>query len=183
MLGYSGAEHSAAIAATGNIGYWDEMLRWGLDWLIKAHPDPNTLYVQVGDGDVDNNYWVSRRRTCNDDVPDTVLDELVQGGDLTIPTPRPSFSVSRSNPGTDVTAGAASAFAAGAIFYAQVVKDTVYAETLLSHALSLYYLAESASRRLYQASVPAVKEWYASTDYSVSYLHAHYNSCSIRDSC
>lgn len=26
------------------------MLRWGLDWLIKAHPEENTLVVQVGDG-------------------------------------------------------------------------------------------------------------------------------------
>lgn len=27
--------------------YLDEMVRWGMDWLIKAHPDNNTLYVQV----------------------------------------------------------------------------------------------------------------------------------------
>jgi len=23
------------------------MVRWGMDWLIKAHPNNNTLYVQV----------------------------------------------------------------------------------------------------------------------------------------
>lgn len=27
--------------------YLDEMVRWGMDWLIKAHSDNNTLYVQV----------------------------------------------------------------------------------------------------------------------------------------
>jgi endoglucanase len=48
--------------------YLDDMLRWSLDWLIKvglrdhchltlieynicqAHPQPNTLFVQVADG-------------------------------------------------------------------------------------------------------------------------------------
>lgn len=40
------------------MGYWDETLRWGLDWMMKAHPSADVLYVQVGDGKVDNNYWV-----------------------------------------------------------------------------------------------------------------------------
>lgn len=37
--------------------YLDSMLRWGLDWLIKAHPSDNVLYVQVGDVNLDNDYW------------------------------------------------------------------------------------------------------------------------------
>jgi len=94
----------------------------------------------------------------------------LQGGDLTIPTPRPSFYVNRSQPGTDVAAGTAGAFAAGAIFYSTVIGDQDYAEKLLDHALSLYYFAESAPRTLYQKSVPAVKDWYASSDYVVSNL-------------
>jgi len=89
-----------------------------------------------------------------------------QGPDTTIPTPRPSFFVDSNKPGTDVAAGSAGAFAAGAIFYATITGDTAYAKKLLSHALSLYYFAESAPPTLYQKSVPAVKEWYASSDYS-----------------
>lgn len=42
------------------MGYWDETLRWGLDWMMKAHPSADVLYVQVGDGKVDNNYWVRK---------------------------------------------------------------------------------------------------------------------------
>lgn len=38
----------------------------------KAHPDDNTLIVQVGDANVDNNYW---------------------GGDQDIPRPRPSYQI------------------------------------------------------------------------------------------
>lgn len=33
------------------------MIKWGTDWVIQAHPDANTFYVQVGDGNIDNNYW------------------------------------------------------------------------------------------------------------------------------
>lgn len=93
---------------------------------------------------------------------------LNQGGDKTIPTPRPSFFISGDKPGTDVAAGSAAAFAASAIFYWSTIGDQQYAKTLLQHALSLYYFAESAPKTLYQKSVPAVKEWYASSDYSVS---------------
>lgn len=39
---------------------------------IQAHPDPHTLYVQIGDADLDNAYW---------------------GGDRGIPTPRTSYSI------------------------------------------------------------------------------------------
>ena len=34
----------------GHTPYLDSTLRWGLDWLIRAHPNSDTLYVQVGDG-------------------------------------------------------------------------------------------------------------------------------------
>lgn len=30
------------------------IVRWGLNWLIKAHPEPSTLYVQVGNSTLDN---------------------------------------------------------------------------------------------------------------------------------
>lgn len=61
--------HSLALIAWGGIEWYDgyaranqtsqlhDTLRWGTDWLMKAHPDANTLYVQVGSGNVDNNYW------------------------------------------------------------------------------------------------------------------------------
>jgi endoglucanase len=52
--------------------YLDSMLRWGLDWLIKAHPNDNTLYVLVANPHVDDDYW---------------------GGDQNIPTPRTSYKI------------------------------------------------------------------------------------------
>jgi hypothetical protein len=28
-------------------GYLKDMVKWGMDWLIQAHPQPNVFYVQV----------------------------------------------------------------------------------------------------------------------------------------
>ncbi|KAI8599372.1 Six-hairpin glycosidase-like protein [Dissophora ornata] len=127
--------------------YLDQMVRWGTDWLIKAHPNDNTLYVQVGIAEVDNNYW---------------------GPDTSIPNPRPVFFVSDTKPGTDVMADAAAAFASCSIMYRDKLHDATYAATLQTHAEVLYKLAETSTpQQVYQKVVPAASCCYPST----SYLH------------
>ncbi|KAF8639857.1 hypothetical protein AX17_001112 [Amanita inopinata Kibby_2008] len=134
--------------------YLDDMLRWGLDWLIKAHPNDATLYVLVGSNDV---YW---------------------GGDKNIPEPRPAYQINDTYPGTDAAAGASAAFAACSNLYANrlfnpsiyssaTLQNSSYAQTLLTHAQSLYKFATGASagQRTYQTSVPAVKSSYGSSSF------------------
>ena len=41
IVGYDSSNQTA---------YLDDMLRWGLDWLIKALPSDNVLFVQIADG-------------------------------------------------------------------------------------------------------------------------------------
>ncbi|KAF9212176.1 hypothetical protein BGZ59_007140 [Podila verticillata] len=126
--------------------YLDEMVRWGMDWLIKAHPNNNTLYVQIGIDEVDNTYW---------------------GPDTGIPTPRPSFFVSNTKPGTDVMADAAAAFAACSALYRDKLHDTTYATTLATHATDLFRLAETAlPHQVYQTVVPAASCCYPSAGYN-----------------
>ncbi|KAF9900387.1 hypothetical protein EC991_007427 [Linnemannia zychae] len=123
----------------------DQTVRWGLDWLIKAHPNNNTLYVQVGVSEVDNNYW---------------------GPDTGIPTPRPSFFVSNLKPGTDVMADAAVAFLSCSVLYREKLHDSEYADTLQRHGESLFTLAETAlPQQTYQTVVPAASCCYASTGF------------------
>ncbi|KAG0230755.1 hypothetical protein BGX31_005732, partial [Mortierella sp. GBA43] len=123
----------------------DKMVRWGMDWLIKAHPNNNTLWVQVGSGDVDNNYW---------------------GPDTNIPKPRPSYAVTNTRPGTDAVADAAAAFAACGMLYRDKFNDTAYSTTLQTHADSLYRMAETAlPQQVYQVAVPAVSCCYASSGF------------------
>ncbi|KAF9362150.1 hypothetical protein BGX26_000038 [Mortierella sp. AD094] len=123
--------------------YLDQMVRWGMDWLIKAHPDNHTLFAQVGISSVDNNYW---------------------GPDTNVPLPRPSYQVNITNPGTDAMADAAAAFASCAVLYRDKLNDTAYYNTLQSHATSLFNLAETATpQQVYSNVIPA--DAYASSGF------------------
>ncbi|KAF8450355.1 glycoside hydrolase family 9 protein [Boletus edulis BED1] len=135
--------------------YLDAMLRWGLDWLIKAHPTNNTLFVQISDANLDNNYW---------------------GGDQTIPGPRKSYQINSTSPGTDAAAGAAAAFAACSNLYQNhifsdsysgpaTLQNSTYASLLLQHARALYTFATSAEKTEYQNSVPEVGDAYSSSGF------------------
>ncbi|KAG0063182.1 hypothetical protein BGZ89_010082 [Linnemannia elongata] len=142
---YGGIDFFEGYALAGKTHHLDQMVRWGTDWLIKAHPNNNTLYVQVGVSEVDNNYW---------------------GPDTGIPTPRPSFFVSNLKPGTDVMADAAAAFASCSVLYREKFKDLEYAGVLQGHAEALFSVAETAlPQQTYQTVVPAANCCYASTGY------------------
>ncbi|KAF9406137.1 hypothetical protein BGZ94_003228 [Podila epigama] len=142
---WGGIEFFEGYKLADEVKYLDQMVRWGMDWLIKAHPNNDTLFVQVGTDTVDNNYW---------------------GPDITIPMPRPSFFVSRTKPGTDVTADAAAAFASCSILYRDKLNDTAYATILQTHATALFQLAETAQpQQVYQIAVPAASCCYQSSGY------------------
>ncbi|PPQ99044.1 hypothetical protein CVT24_003604 [Panaeolus cyanescens] len=138
--------------------YLDDTLRWGLDWLIKAHPNATTLYVLIPNADKDNTYW---------------------GGDRSIPSPRPLYAITSNAPGTDAAAGAAAAFAACSNLYGgrsfdsssysgpASLRNDSYSDTLLAHAKDLYTFAANGTngRKTYQTSVPQVAASYASSGY------------------
>ncbi|KIP09220.1 glycoside hydrolase family 9 protein [Phlebiopsis gigantea 11061_1 CR5-6] len=136
--------------------YLDDMLRWSLDWLMKAHPSSDVLYVQIGDADLDNAYW---------------------GGDQGIPTPRTSYQINSTSPGTDAAAQAAAAFAACSALYnsrtlssagTSSIANSSYATALLQHAQQLYAFATNSSipQITYQTSVPSAGQAYASSGYA-----------------
>lgn len=114
--------------------------------------------MQVSSADVDDAYW---------------------GGDLDIPTPRPSYQINDTHPGTDAAAGASAAFSACSNLYSKrtfdgpyqppaTLNDTAYAEKLLTHAKDLYLFAINAKggMKTYQKSVPAVADSYGSSSYT-----------------
>ena len=160
-IAWSALSFGSAYARTSQDAYLDSTLRWGLDWLSKAHSDENTLWVLVGNPTVDDQYW---------------------GGDLNIPGPRPSYSITRQNPGTDAFASCAAAFAASAFLYSDAslptstsgaqlggvpsIRNRTYSEALLRHAESLWDLAiNSSPRQLYSTAQPVAGQSYPSSDY------------------
>jgi hypothetical protein len=119
MLSWVVVEHGARLAAAGELGHTLEAVRWGADYLARAHAAPDTLYVQVGDGDSDHKCW-----------------ERPEDMD----TPRNSYMVNPSNPGSDVAAETAAALAAAAVVFSTPAPggDRQYASTLLTHAKQVH---------------------------------------------
>lgn len=135
-------------------------MRWGYDWLIKAHPSDDVLFVQVASTEIDNNYW---------------------GGDQGIATPRPAYPVNASHPGTDVWASTSAAFSIAALLYSNAtysphsssaqpsnpsLSNTTYSALLLDHAQRLYRVANTTTKRSFADSVPEATASYGSSGYA-----------------
>jgi endoglucanase len=118
MLAWGALEEPAAYQRSGQLAPLKANLRWGMDWLIKAHPQPQVLYGQVGNGNADHQWW---------------------GPAEVMPMARPSYKIDASCPGSDLAGESAAAMAASSLVFAD---DPAYASTLLTHAKQLYTFAD-----------------------------------------
>lgn len=91
-------------------------IKWGTDYFMKAHPQPNILYGEVGDPDSDHSCW---------ERPE----------DMT--TPRNSYRIDEQHPGSDLAAETAAALAAASIAFRQI--DPTYASKMLTHATQVRF--------------------------------------------
>ncbi|KAJ8764797.1 hypothetical protein K2173_010262 [Erythroxylum novogranatense] len=95
-------------------------IRWSTDYLIKASTaTPGTLYVQVGDPNIDHRCW-----------------ERPEDMD----TPRNVYKVTTQKPGSDVAAETAAALAAASIVFKD--SDPTYSTTLLHTAMTVFDFAD-----------------------------------------
>ncbi|WNI16839.1 glycoside hydrolase family 9 protein [Actinacidiphila sp. ITFR-21] len=138
MLGWGGLDEAPGYADSGQSAYLLRNLRWGDDWLLKAHPSPNVLYGQVGDGGSDHAFW---------------------GPPEVNPSPRPSFKIDASCPGSDLAGEAAAALASSSIIF--TASDPAYAATLLTNAKQLYTFADTY-RGTYDQCITAAQGYYNS---------------------
>jgi hypothetical protein len=118
MLAWGALEEPAAYQRSGQLAPLKANLRWGMDWLIKAHPQPQVLYGQVGNGNADHQWW---------------------GPAEVMPMARPSYKIDANCPGSDLAGESAAAMAASSLVFAD---DPAYASTLLTHAKQLYTFAD-----------------------------------------
>lgn len=138
VLAWSGIEYKDGFSRSGQWTQHLETIRWGTDWLIKAHAAPNELYAQVGEGELDHAYW---------------------GAPEQMSMPRRSFKITRELPGSDLAGEAAAALSAAAIVFRE--KDPAYSTRLLEHARQLFAFAIQFQGR-YSDSVPAAQPFYKS---------------------
>lgn len=125
FLAFGGVEYAEAYK---KIGQWDELqrnLRFVADYFIKAHPEPELFYGQVGSGGIDHSWW----------GPVEVIHEVQQA------SRRPAYALSPQCPGSDLAGETAAALAAISMVFSD--DDPEYRDTLLRHARELYDFATS----------------------------------------
>ncbi|KAG0453085.1 hypothetical protein HPP92_025749 [Vanilla planifolia] len=138
MLSWSLIKFEEEIAAANQLGNTLDAIRWGTDYFLKAHRQPNVLWAQVGDGDTDHYCWE-------------------RAEDMT--TPRTAFKVDTEHPGSDVAGETAAALAAASIGFRPF--NSSYSNLLLLHAKQLFAFADMF-RGKYDDSITVVREYYPS---------------------
>ncbi|XP_010928421.1 endoglucanase 11 isoform X2 [Elaeis guineensis] len=138
MLSWSVMEYSEELAAAGEIGHALDAIKWGTDYFIKAHTDPNVLWTQVGDGDTDHYCWQRPE-------------------DMT--TSRQAYKIDAQNPGSEVAGETAAAMAAASIVFR--ISNPHYSHLLLHHAQQLFAFGNKYRGR-YDRSVGVAKNYYPS---------------------
>ena len=115
-LGWAYYEFKDTFVAKGQDEYMLNILKHFCDYFMKCFPNKTTFYYQVGDGDVDHQYWgPPELQTYN----------------------RPAYyTATPSNPGSDVAGDAAAALALMYLNYKD--RDSVYADKCLTYAKDLY---------------------------------------------
>ena len=120
MLGWSVYEDREAYEQSGQLEYILGDIKWVSDYLIKCHPEDEVFYYQVGDGNADHSWW----------GPAEVMSMN-----------RPSYKVTKDNPGSCVVGEAAAELAIASIVFKD--SDPDYSKLCLDHAKSLYAFADS----------------------------------------
>ncbi|WVZ11563.1 hypothetical protein V8G54_016093 [Vigna mungo] len=148
LLSWAAVEYENEISSVNQLGYLQSAIRWGADFILRAHTSPTTLYTQalnhflrsklvyiskpkhVGDGNADHNCW-----------------ERPEDMD----TPRTLYKIDANSPGTEAAAESAAALSAASIVFRKI--DAKYSSTLLSHSKSLFDFADK-NRGSYSGSCP-----------------------------
>ncbi|TXG62443.1 hypothetical protein EZV62_009437 [Acer yangbiense] len=148
MLSWSTIEFRSQLEAKKELSNALDAIKWGTDYFIKAHPQPDVLYGEVGDGDSDHACWQRPE-------------------DMT--TPRTTFKIDDQNPGSDLAAETAAALAAASVAFRP--SDTKYAHELVVHAKQLFDFAHNHAG-IYQNSIPVAGKFYSSSGYEDELLWA-----------
>ncbi|XP_066912786.1 uncharacterized protein [Clytia hemisphaerica] len=137
-LAWGMLEFKKGYTSSGQYEYGLKAIKWGTDYFIKCHPEPNKFYGQVGDGDMDHKYWGRPE-------------------DMTMN--RPTYFIDETRPGSELAGETAAALAASLMVFRTT--DFNYSEELLRHAEELFSFAMKY-RGNYSHSIPKAAPFYKS---------------------
>ncbi|XP_042512490.1 endoglucanase 5 [Macadamia integrifolia] len=138
LLAWGAIDFRHEIAAANQLGNTLDVIKWGTDYFIKAHTQPNVLWAQVGDGYSDHYCW---------ERPE----------DMT--TSRTAYKVDAQHPGSDIAGETAAALAAASLAFK--LYNSTYSSLLLSHAKQLFSFADNFRGR-YDDSISSARDFYPS---------------------
>jgi len=150
LLSWGVAQYQAAYAFSGQLDEALATIRWGTDWLLKAHETSgNTgaletvrFWGQVGRSDTDHKSWVDDQR---------------------ISTLRPAYYIDPTKPGSDMAAEAAATLASSSIIFRST--DAAYADRLLDNAKALFRFAYQY-QGVYSNAIPDSASTYGSKNFN-----------------
>ncbi|KAL3502230.1 hypothetical protein ACH5RR_036679 [Cinchona calisaya] len=148
MLSWGAIEYRNEIVHLNQMGNTLAAIKWGTDYFIKAHTQPNVLWGQVGDGNSDHYCWE-------------------RAEDMT--TPRTGYMLDPEHPGSDLVGETAAALAAASLAFKPY--NSSYSSLLLVHAKQLFSFADTF-RGIYDDSIQCARQFYASSGYSDELLWA-----------
>ncbi|KAK6148446.1 hypothetical protein DH2020_019358 [Rehmannia glutinosa] len=148
MLSWGAVDFKSELVSLNQMGHTLEAIKWGTDYFMKAHPQPNVLWGQVGDGASDHYCWE-------------------RAEDMT--TPRTAYKLDPEHPGSDLAGETAAALAAASLAFKPY--DSTYSNLLLVHAKQLFSFA-NRFRGFYDDSIGSAKQFYTSSGYSDELLWA-----------
>lgn len=138
MMSWSIIEYGKQMARSGELTNAMDAVKWGTDYFIKAHPEPNVLYAEVGDGNSDHYCWQRPE-------------------DMT--TDRHAYKIDQEHPGSDLAGETAAAMAAASIVFRR--HNPTYSRLLLKHAYQLFDFADKY-RGKYSSSLSVARKYYPS---------------------
>ncbi|KAF9624034.1 hypothetical protein IFM89_007732 [Coptis chinensis] len=139
MLSWGAIDFRKQIADSNQLGHVLDAIRWGTDYFLKAHTQPNVLWGQVGNGNSDHYCWE-------------------RAEDMT--TSRTAYKLDPAHPGSDLAGETSAALAAASLAFKAY--NSSYSKLLLVHAEQLFSFADRF-RGKYDKSIPSAQQFYAST--------------------
>ena len=146
-LAWGGIEYYDAYQASGQIEHLSQNIKWATDYLLNSFANDNpgeyVLYGQVGNGELDHNWWGSL---------EVVHYEME----------RPAYKIDTSCPGSDLAGETAAALASSSILFRNN-GDGEYADLLVQKAERLYDFA-STYRGKYSDCLQEANPFYTSVN-------------------
>ncbi|KAF2358942.1 Glycoside hydrolase family 9, partial [Trinorchestia longiramus] len=124
--------------AAGQVEHVETAIRWTVDYFLKCHSEPMTLWGQVGDGYLDHAWW---------------------GRPEEMPMERPSWKIDTEAPGSELAGETAAGFAAASLVFQ--ASDPEFAADLVNRARELFDFADQY-REMYHVSIPNAEDFYKS---------------------